>query len=121
MSRGFNVSVRAASPDDINEGSLAAEIAAQGALSDLEPGYLANAMIAARALAAALRDGPFVVILSGIDHTREPGESSHITVSVETRFTASDDSAPASVPAPPTFLEPEPTVVAEPAVGSEGE
>ena len=121
MSRGFNVSVRAASPDDINEGSLAAEIAAQGALSDLEPGYLANAMIAARALATALRDGPFVVILSGADHTREAGESSYITVSVETRFTAPVNSGPSFEVAPPAFLAPEPVEVPEPVVGPEGE
>ncbi len=121
MSRGFSVSVRASSPDDINEGSLAAEIAAQGALSELEPGYLANAMVAAHALATALHDGPFVVILSGADHTREPGESSYITVSVETRFTAPVGAAPSFEVATPAFVEPAAADVPETVVGPEGE
>ncbi len=105
MSRGFNVSVRATAPDEINEGSLAAEIAAQGALTALEPGYLAAAMIAARALASALRDGPFLVTLAGRDHMYEDGETSQISVSVESRFTVGTGSAEASAPAP--ALEPE--------------
>ena len=105
MSRGFNVSVRATTPDDINEGSLAAELASQGQLSALEPGYLAYAMTAAKALATALGNGPFLVTLTGVDHMSEPGESSSIAVSVETRFTVTSQPEPSTA-----------TVSAEPGV-----
>ena len=100
MSRGFNVSVRATTPDDINEGSLAAELASQGQLSALEPGYLAYAMTAAKALATALGNGPFLVTLTGVDHMSEPGESSSIAVSVETRFTFASSPEPATIVSP---------------------
>ena len=108
MSRGFNVSVRATTPDDINEGSLAAELAAQGQLSALEPGYLAYAMTAAKALATALSDGPFLVTITGVDHMSEPGESSSISVSVETRFTAvaSQETSTTAVAAEPGEVAP---------------
>lgn len=94
MARGFNISVRATEANEINEGSLAAELEASGQLTELEKdGYLPAAIQAAKDLCEALVDGPFLVEFSGQDRTGETGEDSVLSVTVTSRYS----STPASV------------------------
>jgi len=117
MARGFNVSVRALNAEAINEGSLAAELEASGQLTELESdGLLSAAIAAAKDLCAALKDGPFLVEFSGVDHTQVRGEESSISVTVTSQFTVEALAEPAA-----TYVNetPKPADPVEPARPSE--
>ena len=95
MARGFNITVSAKASDEINEGSLAAELAASGQLSELEKdGLFPGAMKAAKDLCDVIGDGPFLVTFSGVDRTHEKGEDTVLSVSVASKYTYEEPAAP---------------------------
>lgn len=88
MARGFNITVSAKASDEINEESLAAELAASGQLSELEKdGLFPGAMKAAKDLCDTIGEGPFLVTFSGVDRTHEKGEQTILSVSVSSQYT----------------------------------
>jgi hypothetical protein len=91
MARGFNISVGAATVDDINEETIAAEVQANGLLSAVESQALLPAGVAAATiLAKAFPGGPFLINFHGVDHTTEKGEESDLSVTVTTLYTTAE-------------------------------
>jgi hypothetical protein len=91
MARGFNVGVRVRAGEEVDEGSVAAELEANGSLSALEKdGLFPAALDAAHDLIAAFPGGSFEVTISGADNTQKRGEDSFIQVEVRTRYTEGD-------------------------------
>ena len=82
--------------EDFTEEALAAEVEANGQLTELESTtYLPGAVAAAQSIMATLGDGPFTVNLHGEDRTTESGEWNRISVAVTSTYTA-----PSTVAAP---------------------
>ena len=118
MSRGFAITVSVTTAAELTEEKIAAELTANGQLSEIELNNLLPAVLAAGgALCGALGDGPFTVTLAASDRSQEAGETSVTQVTVTSRFTAPVSSAAASLDESVSSISdpaaPSPSVAAE--------